>query len=216
MPDMSSRLLLMSGRELRPCRTFCPAGFNKHKMPYKVNKNDQWYLPGISCKNVWQGLKMSGRAPKACRTFVRHARNNFRDHCRIWSILFGEIEISCRTFAIHGPSAAGSRGSWLLYALSAVFLKSWFNPCLLYMRPNFCEICWCTTYQKISMSSSWTMVHRWEKWSERSKVPLFGSTLYSFKWNGMFYLHTVEKSNHLDLTLVFFFQPKHLTIGWTV
>ncbi len=31
MPDMSGRLLLMSDRELTPCRTFCPARSNKHK-----------------------------------------------------------------------------------------------------------------------------------------------------------------------------------------
>ncbi len=35
--------------------------------------------------HVWHGLEMSGRALKACRTtaagqFVRHTRNNFRDH----------------------------------------------------------------------------------------------------------------------------------------
>ncbi len=61
MLDMSGRLLLMSGRELRPCRTFCPAGFNKHKMSDKENKNDHWYLPYINwqkcltgAKNVWQ------------------------------------------------------------------------------------------------------------------------------------------------------------------
>ncbi len=42
MPDMSSRLLLMSGREERHCRTFCPAG---HKMSDKENKNCYGYLP---------------------------------------------------------------------------------------------------------------------------------------------------------------------------
>ncbi len=30
MLDMSGRLPLMSGRDLRPCRTFYPAGFNTH------------------------------------------------------------------------------------------------------------------------------------------------------------------------------------------
>ncbi len=48
MSDMSGRPLLMSGRELRPCRTFCPAGFNTPKMPDKENKNDHWYLPVIN------------------------------------------------------------------------------------------------------------------------------------------------------------------------
>ncbi len=43
MPDMSGRLLLMSGRELRPCQTFCQAGFNTHKMSDKENKDDLWY-----------------------------------------------------------------------------------------------------------------------------------------------------------------------------
>ncbi len=50
MPDMSGRLLLMSGRELRPCRTFCPAGLNTHKMFDKENKNDHWRLPVI----IWE------------------------------------------------------------------------------------------------------------------------------------------------------------------
>ncbi len=39
MPDMSGRLLLMSGRGLQHCRTFCPAGFNIRKMSHKGDKN---------------------------------------------------------------------------------------------------------------------------------------------------------------------------------
>ena len=73
MPDMSSRLLLMSGRELRPCRTFCPAGFNTHKMSDKEKKNDHWYLPVIN----W-GICLTGA--KNVQHFVRHAKNNFCDH----------------------------------------------------------------------------------------------------------------------------------------
>ena len=58
MPDMSGRLLLMSGRGLRHCRTFCPAGFNTQKMSGKGDKNCR----SSTEKNVWQGIKMSGRA----------------------------------------------------------------------------------------------------------------------------------------------------------
>ncbi len=55
MPDMSVRVLLMSGKGLWPCRIFCPAGFNICRL---------W-----TEKNVWQGIKMSDRALKTCRTF---------------------------------------------------------------------------------------------------------------------------------------------------
>ena len=41
MPDMSGRVLLMSGKGLRPCRTFCPAGFNICQLSPE--------------KNVWHG-----------------------------------------------------------------------------------------------------------------------------------------------------------------
>ena len=61
---MSGRLMLMSSRELRPCRTFCPAEFNTHKMSDKENKNDQLYLPVINwgkcltaAQNVRQGAE---------------------------------------------------------------------------------------------------------------------------------------------------------------
>ncbi len=57
MPDMPE----MYGRELRPCRTFCPAGFNTHKISDKENKNDHDIYHSSTGKNVWQGLKMSGR-----------------------------------------------------------------------------------------------------------------------------------------------------------
>ncbi len=57
MPDMSGRLLLMSGRELRPCRTFCPAGFTKHKMCDKENKNVDWYLPEINWQKCLTGAQ---------------------------------------------------------------------------------------------------------------------------------------------------------------
>ena len=57
MPDMSGRLLLMSGRGLRPCRTFCPAGFNPHKMSDKANKNDHWYLPVINWEKCLTGTQ---------------------------------------------------------------------------------------------------------------------------------------------------------------
>ncbi len=62
MPDMSGRLLLMSGRELRPCRTFCPAGFNTHKMSDKDNMNVHWYLPVINwrkCPTGSQNVRQS-------------------------------------------------------------------------------------------------------------------------------------------------------------
>ncbi len=68
MPDMSDRLVLMSDRELRPCRTLCPAGFNTHKISHKEIKKDHWHLQVINWENVWQVLKMSSRALKACRT----------------------------------------------------------------------------------------------------------------------------------------------------
>ncbi len=58
------RLLLMSGREVRLCRTFCPAWFNTHKMFDKENKNGYWYLPVINwgkcltgAQNVRQGTE---------------------------------------------------------------------------------------------------------------------------------------------------------------
>ncbi len=41
MPDMSSRVLLMSSKGLSPCRTFCPAGFNICRLSV--------------AKNVWHG-----------------------------------------------------------------------------------------------------------------------------------------------------------------
>ncbi len=65
IPDMSGRLLLMSDRELKHCRTFCPAGFNTQKMS-SIKYNICWSLTE---KNVRQGIKMSGRALKTCRTF---------------------------------------------------------------------------------------------------------------------------------------------------
>ncbi len=40
MPDMSGRVLLMSGKGLWPCRTFCPAGFNICRL--WIEKND-WH-----------------------------------------------------------------------------------------------------------------------------------------------------------------------------
>ena len=57
MPDMSGRLILMSGRELRPCRTFCPAGFNSHKMSDKKNKNDPRHLPAINWEKSLTGAQ---------------------------------------------------------------------------------------------------------------------------------------------------------------
>ncbi len=39
MPDMPGRLLLMSDRGLRHCRTFCPPGFNTRKRFGKGDKN---------------------------------------------------------------------------------------------------------------------------------------------------------------------------------
>ncbi len=93
MPD----IMLMSGRELRPCRTFCPAEFNTHKMSDKENKNIQ-----INRRPIWFSNKMtnyiifashqlgkmsdSGSKCPAERWgpaghLVRHTRNNFRDHC---------------------------------------------------------------------------------------------------------------------------------------
>ena len=50
MPDMSGRLLLMSGRRHRPCRTFCPAGFNAHKV---IN----WGKCPTGAQNVRQGAE---------------------------------------------------------------------------------------------------------------------------------------------------------------
>ncbi len=76
MPDMSGRLLLMSGRELRPCRTFSPAGFNTHKMSDKDNKNYHWYLPVIG----W------GK----CLTGFQNVRQNVED---LPDILSGMLEI---------------------------------------------------------------------------------------------------------------------------
>ncbi len=64
MPDMSGRLLLMSNRELRHCRTFCPAVFNTHKMSDKENENDHWYLPVINwekCLTGVQNVRQSAR-----------------------------------------------------------------------------------------------------------------------------------------------------------
>ncbi len=57
MPDMSGRLLLMSGRELIPCRTFCPAGFNTHKMSERKNKNDHCYEPVINWEKCLAGAQ---------------------------------------------------------------------------------------------------------------------------------------------------------------
>ena len=57
MPDMSGKLLVMSGRELRPCRTFCPAGFEAHTISDKENKNDHRYLPGINCVKCLTGAQ---------------------------------------------------------------------------------------------------------------------------------------------------------------
>ncbi len=57
MPDMSSRLLLMSGRELTPCRIFCPAGFNTQRMSDKQTKNDHCYLPVINWENCLTGVQ---------------------------------------------------------------------------------------------------------------------------------------------------------------
>ncbi len=37
--EMSGRFLLMSGRELRPCGTFCPAELNTPEISDKENKN---------------------------------------------------------------------------------------------------------------------------------------------------------------------------------
>ncbi len=65
MPDMSGRLLLMSGRGLKHCQTFCTAWFNTRKM-FSKQHNICWSLTE---KNVQQGIKMSGRAWEACRTF---------------------------------------------------------------------------------------------------------------------------------------------------
>ncbi len=59
---MSGRLLLMSSRELSPCRTFCPSEFNAHKMSDEENKNDHWYLPVINwekCLTVPQKVRLS-------------------------------------------------------------------------------------------------------------------------------------------------------------
>ncbi len=58
MPDMSGRLLLMSGRELIPCWTFCPAGFNQHNVWQsrdKEKENDHWYLPVVNWEKCLTG-----------------------------------------------------------------------------------------------------------------------------------------------------------------
>ena len=85
MPDVSSRLLLMANRELRPCWTFCPAAFNTNKVSDKGNKNDHWYLPGINWEKIsdrdWKCLAERWRS---VRHFVRLVRNNFRDH---WALV---------------------------------------------------------------------------------------------------------------------------------
>ncbi len=74
MLDMSGRLLLMSGRELISCQTFCPAGFNQHKMSDKVNENDHWYLAVVN----WEKCLV---ATQNVRQRVWHSRNNLRAHC---------------------------------------------------------------------------------------------------------------------------------------
>ncbi len=57
MLDMPGRLLWMSGRELRFCRTFCLVGFNTHRMSDKETKNDHCYLRVINWEK--NGLKIS-------------------------------------------------------------------------------------------------------------------------------------------------------------
>ncbi len=57
MPDKSGRVLLMSGRQVRACRTFCPAGFNTHKMSDKGNKNCFLYLPVINWEKCLTGVQ---------------------------------------------------------------------------------------------------------------------------------------------------------------
>ena len=57
MPDMSGRLLLMSGRELRLCQTFCPAGLNTHKMFDKEYENNHCYLAVINWEECLTGAQ---------------------------------------------------------------------------------------------------------------------------------------------------------------
>ncbi len=52
-----------------------------------------------------------------------------RKRARIESIQFGEIENLYFTCAIYGYGMAGSGESQPLSTLSAVFRKSWLNPC---------------------------------------------------------------------------------------
>ncbi len=62
MPDLSGRLLLMSGRELIPCWTFCPACCNTHKMSDNKGKDHHWYWPVINwekCLTWAQNVRQS-------------------------------------------------------------------------------------------------------------------------------------------------------------
>ncbi len=107
-----------SDREI--CRT-CPAGSwnliaghfvqqspNTYKKEVKENKNNHWRSLIINLENVWQGLKMSGREPKARGTFRTtcqkyfswslpvKVRSNFWQHSYVWTIC-----LSFRRFVGH-------------------------------------------------------------------------------------------------------------------
>ncbi len=84
------RLLLMSGRELRPCRRFCPEEFNVHRMPDKENNNDHCYLSLINWEN---SLTFAQNVPQSTEG-VWHARHNFRDHWTYKSTC-SKITLSC-------------------------------------------------------------------------------------------------------------------------
>ncbi len=118
MPDVSSRLLLMANRELRPCWTFCPAGFNTNEVSDKENKNDHWYLPGIN----WE--KMSDRDWKClaeCWRSIRHfvwlVRNNFHDHWAIvnwwgnFNLCVTRLRVRVILMSHHAKSTSMHRGS---------------------------------------------------------------------------------------------------------
>ncbi len=104
MLDMSCRLLVLSDRELRPCRTFCPAGFKTHTISDKENKNDHRYLPVINCEKCLTAAQN-----------VRHSADDLPD------ILSGTSEIifaitakqppppPCTRIPLYMPPQLGSR-----------------------------------------------------------------------------------------------------------
>ncbi len=81
---MSCRLLLISGREVRPCLTLCPAGFNfkinTHKLSYKENKNDHWYLPVLNWEKYLTGTQNVQQTAEGMLDIWSGTPNNFRDH----------------------------------------------------------------------------------------------------------------------------------------